>query len=226
MELMVVIAIMVALMGIGIPSLYAIFDIEQRSAARELALTYRFLLNEASLRNVTFRIAYDLDAGTYQVQVGDPRTLIFGTPEERAAYEEQRERELRRFTQRQIAEGEGPAEDPSDRFANLPSEGFDTTVDLPTGSRFAWVWTPQYGEAQVPSEEAPEDASENHVVYTYVFASGEAEHAAIRIVSAGDPEDGYSVEVEPLTGQVTVTSDLIDPTESMAWLPREGPTFQ
>jgi hypothetical protein len=41
-----------------------------------------------------------------------------------------------------------------------------------------------------------------------------------------DPEDGYSVEVEPVSGVVTVDSELTDIGSSLAWLPSEGPTFR
>ena len=66
-EIMVVVAVLGLLAGVGIPALSGILDLQQRGAAKEIAQTYTMLVDEAALRNQTFRIAYYLDAGTWQV---------------------------------------------------------------------------------------------------------------------------------------------------------------
>jgi prepilin-type N-terminal cleavage/methylation domain-containing protein len=232
-EIMVVLAIMAVVLGIGIPSLAAIFDIQQRGAARELASTYGFLVNEAAMRNVTFRIAYHLDEGWYEIQVGDPDTLVFSDPETRARFEDERERDMKSITPSSgrdgnTAEGEGEEEesDALDRFRGLDSPGFQSKVELPTNSRYAFVYTPQYGEPQTPSDTPPEKPEDAKVVYSYVFANGVAEHTVVRIVDIGDPEDGFTVEVEPLSGRVSVESELRDIGESMTWIPDEAPSIR
>ncbi|MDP2309069.1 MAG: prepilin-type N-terminal cleavage/methylation domain-containing protein [Pseudomonadota bacterium] len=224
-EIMVVIAIMAIVLGIGVPSLAAIFDLQQRSAARELAMTYSFLVNEAAMRNVTFRIAYNLDAGTYRIEVGDPDTLVFSDPASRAAYEADRERDLKKFSKKEEAEAEEQP-DALDRFAGLTSPGFESNVELPSNSMFAYVYTPQYDEPQTPSEEPPETEAEQKIVYSYVFANGVSEHTVVRIVSIDDPEDGYTVEVEPLSGKVSMESEATDIGANMAWLPTEAPDYR
>jgi type II secretory pathway pseudopilin PulG len=224
---MVVLAIMVVVLGIGIPSLSAIFDLEQRSAARTLANTYSFLLTEASMRNVTFRIAYNLDARSYTIEVGDPDTLVFSDPATREAFEEEQQKAMKRFSPSgSLKDGEEAPTDPTQRFANLTMPGFESKVELPTNCVFAWVYTPQYTEPQTPSDPPPENAEDQRIVYSYIFANGESEHTVVRIVDADDPEDGYTVEVEPLSGKVTVESELTDIGESMAWLPGEAPTIR
>ncbi len=234
-EVMVVLAIMAVVLAIGVPSLTAIFDLQQRGAARELAMTYSFLVNEAAMRNVTFRIAYHLDEGYYQIEVGDPDTLVFSDPETRARFEEERERDMKRVSRR---DGPSVTDDPEDqaeegeesdaleRFQGLNAPGFQSKVELPSNSVFAFVYTPQYAEPQTPSEEPPEKPEDVKVVYSYVFANGVAEYAVVRIVDAGDPEDGYTVEVEPLSGRVSVESELRDIGESMTWIPEEAPTIR
>lgn len=224
LEIMVVLAIMAGILAIGIPSISSIYDLQQRGAARELALTYKFLVAEAQMRNVTFRVAYNLDAGTYKIEVGDADTLIFSDPESLARFEAERARELKRFTRKE--EEEAKDDDPLARFEGLTMPGFQSEVQLPGNSMFAWVYTPQYGEAQTPSDEAPEDPADARIVYSYVFASGEAEHTVVRIVNISDPEDGYTVEVEPLSGNVHVESELTDIGASMAWLPAEAPSYR
>jgi hypothetical protein len=45
----------------------------------------------------------------------------------------------------------------------------------------------------------------------------------VRIVDADDPEDGWTIEVEPLTGKVNLEPEIVDPEESLSWIPDEGP---
>jgi hypothetical protein len=45
-------------------------------------------------------------------------------------------------------------------------------------------------------------------------------------VDNDDPEDGYTIEVEPISGKVSVTTELVDPRQSMTWRPTEGPQLQ
>jgi hypothetical protein len=232
LEIMVVLAIMAAVLAIGIPSLNAIFDVQQRSAARELGMTYSFLVNEAAMRNVTFRIAYHLDERYYQIEVGDPNTLVFSDPDTRARFEQEQADRMKYATGRQAEEAaaeaaeDGEELDALDRFEGLVTPGFESKVELPANSMFAFVYTPQYDGPQTPSEEPPEKPEDAKVVYSYVFANGVAEHTVVRIVDAGDPEDGYTVEVEPLSGKVSVESELRDIGESMSWIPDEAPTIR
>ena len=79
---------------------------------------------------------------------------------------------------------------------------------------------------QTPSEEPPENQEDAKVVYSYVFANGRAEYTSVRIVDATDPEDGYTVEVEPLSGKVSVESEVTEIGASMAWIPTDSPDIR
>ena len=228
LEIMAVMAIMAVVLGIGAPSMAALLDVQQRGAARELAQTFRFLQDEATMRNVTFRVAFNLDTNGYRIEVGDPNTLVFSDPAQREAVEQERERAMRRFSRgADKAAAEGAAEGQG-RFANLDVPGFASDVRLPEGTAFGWVWTPQYGEPQRPDtgERPRGDDDPPRVVYAYVFSNGEVEHTVVRVVDPDDTEDGYTVEVEPLSGAVSVVTEEIDPTARFAWLPEEAPTLR
>ena len=54
-------------------------------------------------------------------------------------------------------------------------------------------------------------------------ASGQAEHAVIWIHSEGDDSDGYTIEVEPLSGAVKLHNELIDWEDSYDFVPDEAP---
>ena len=80
-EVLVVVALLVSITAISMPALDTLFQLEQRKVAKELTLQYGLLHDQAVMRNVTFRIAYHLDEGYYQIEVGDADTLIFNDPE-------------------------------------------------------------------------------------------------------------------------------------------------
>ncbi len=227
-EIMVVIAIIAVVVGIAVPSLSAAFDLQKREAASTLARNYTSLLEEAALRNVSFRVVYYLDRNAWQVEVGDPTTLVFDTPEKREAFEQQQKDDMKRYTQRELEEGKAAElEEKSGRFQGLDASVFQTAQELPSGTRFDFVYTPQYGpDGLRPSEEPPEDPEDEAIAYTYIFPNGTAEHTVVRIVDAEDPEDGYTIEVEPINGRVTLKTELVDPRQTFAWLPEEGPELQ
>ena len=231
-EIMAAIALMSVVMVMAVPTLQGILDLQQRGAAKELAQTWSWLRDEATLRNVSFRIAFNLDRGTWRVEVGDPAASVFGTPEDREKDEEERKDELKRFTKKELEAGEADdldgTDDPNNSFTGLETTVVATEQSLPGGCRFLYVYTPQYGEEGMrPSEEGPPDDTElDHIAYAYIFPDGSMEQAVVRIVDEDDAEDGWSVYTEPLNGKVLMDSDLLDPATLNSWMPEEGPTLR
>lgn len=223
-EIMVVIAIIVVVSGVAIPSMALLLDLQQKNAVTQLATTFAYLRDEATLRNVTFRIAFNVDRHQWKVEAGSPDATIFATPEERENWEKDFVDQIDRFTEREIEEG--AAEDLMDqtgRFEGLTDVTLDTEVELPTGSRFAWVYTPQYGDPVAPMEEPPEDPALDQIVHAYIFPDGQMEFTMLRIVGDLDEDDGYTLVVEPLTGRIHVENDDLDYREMYDWLPEQGP---
>ena len=229
-EIMVVMAILAIILAVGMPAVSGVLALQQQAAITELSKTYVWLIDEAAMRNATFRIAYNLDRNTWKVEAGDPSTLVFSSPEEREKHDEEIADKMSRFTKRELEEGAGAEiEDAAGRFEGLDDPVFTTAQTLPDGIKFAFVYTPQYGdEGLKPNPDGPSDDEEEDIIaYTYIFSDGTAEHTVIRIVDEDDEADGYTLEVEPLSGVVRVTFDEItDPADSMDWLPDEGPTLQ
>ena len=233
-EILVVIGVLGLILAVTVPTMAGVFDLQRRAAAKELAQTYQVLVDEAALRNVTFRVAYDLDANSWKVEVGDPNTLVFGSPEEREAYEQDLHDKMSRYTERELEEGRVDDElldDPTNgQFEGLQDSALVTEKSLPSSTRIAFVYTPQYGPDGArselePGDELPEEDEDRTIAYTYVFPDGSAEHTVVRLEDAEDPEDGYTIEVEPLTGKVNLSLDVLEPGQSLAWLPVEGPVI-
>ncbi len=224
-EMMVVMAVIAVVIAVGAPVLSSVFDLQQRGAAKTLADAYRLLQTEAMLRNVTFRMAYNLDRSTWSVEVGDPSALIFTDPRSREEWEEEQQRKLKRFTKKELEEGQAnDIIDQGGRFSGLDVPGFPTKGALPDSCRFAYVYTPQYGEPVTPSEVVPEEREDERVVYSHIVPDGTMEFTVVRIVDIDDPADGYTVEVEPFSGQVRLETDETSIGASLAWIPSEAPT--
>jgi len=227
MEVMVTVAILLLIVSIAIPSMSGLLALQQRGTVQELATTFAYLRDEATLRNVTFRIAFNLDRGTYEVHAGAPDATIFQSEEERIEWEEDLEDRLSRFTERQISEGAADElMDQTGRFQGLEDVTLDTKVELPGNTAFGWVWTPQYEEPVEPSEELldeDDDTEDDTVVFTHIFPNGQMEPVVVRIVDIDDPEEGWTVIVEPLTGRIHLENDLVEPDDLFDWLPDEGP---
>lgn len=230
-EIMVALAIMVTIGAVAVPTLDGLLGLKQRAAAKELTQTYTWLLDEAALRNVAFRVVYNLDQRTWAIEAGDPATMVFSSPEAREEFDEELEDAMSRFTKREIEEGAAEEiEAKKGRFTGLEGldVGFETAKPLPDGTVFSYVYTPQYEEeGQQPTKDGPpEDPSEEIMAYTYVFPDGTAEHTVVRIADEDDPDDGWTIEVMPISGEIKMTEAILDPQESLDWVPEEGPEIR
>lgn len=230
-EIMVAIALMGVIAAIGVPAINGLLDLKQRAAAKELTQTYTWLLDEAALRNVAFRVVFNLDRRTWSIEAGDPNTLVFSNPEKREEFDEKVEDDMTRYTQREIEEGDAEeVEGKRGRFTGLAELNvpFTTAKSLPDGTRFEYVYTPQYEkEGLRPSPDGPpDDEADDRIAYTYVFPDGTAEHTVIRIVRDDDEDEGWSIEVLPISGDIRLSTDLVDPSKSLEWIPDEAPELR
>lgn len=221
MEIMIVMAIAIGLFAVAAFSFADLYGVQQRGAATKLAMTIQQLHDEAVMRNVTFRIAFHLSEGRWEVEAGDPKSLIFASPEDREEADNLYAKKIENLTD----EEREKVKVLEQRFTKFV-ETFDTRGELPAGARFGGVYTPQYGVMMEPPAEGDDKTGKNAkpaVVYAYLFPNGFVEKTVIQIVSVNDSTDGFTVEVEPMTGIATVHPTLIDWESTDDFIPDEGP---
>jgi hypothetical protein len=224
LEVMVVMAILLVLTAVLLPAGRSVFELEQRHAARRLATIYERFHDEAVMRNRSFRISFYLDENRYVIEPGEAGALIAASPEDRE-----------RFEAAELAKMQYMSEEERTAFLNRERQPFEALeeagkmeVQLPGGVRLGGVYTPQYGRMVVPGEKLEgmgDDEDAKLRVLTYIMNNGFSEHTLVWIVDADDPEDGWTVEIEPLSGAVRVHGELVDPRDSFGWVPEEGPSL-
>lgn len=226
-EVMVVMAIMLILVAVLVPGMSSILELRRREGARQLAATFERLHDESVMRNLSFRVTFYLDEHKYTIEPGKPGALIAAGPEEREKFEQDLQSKLRFMNPEEREAWLRNAEQP---FESMQG-GRTITVNLPAGVQFGGFYTPQYGRVIRPGEvldgertEGAElsDEQETLKVYSYVMNTGYAEHTLVWLTEAGEPNDGWTVEVEPLSGAVKLHGELLEPSD-FAWLPEEGP---
>jgi len=219
MEILVVIAILLFLLAVLVPSVMSILQLQQRKAATDLALLYNQLHDEAVLYNATFRVRYDLVGNQYKVDVGETRAIIYSSPEQREKYEEERRQRLALMSEEERKQWLAQHKP----FSNLQTK-FKTEFTLPRNTRIHGVYTPQYGKFMTLEELGDFDEEESKELFSYVFSTGFTEHTLIWITDDVEhPDDGYTVEIEPLSGKVHIHGELLDFEDSFEWVPDEGP---
>jgi len=87
-EIVVVLTLVGALMLAAVPSLRAVFEVDLRTASRELAATLRYVYDEAAVQNITMRVVYDLDHRSWWVEGADSDVRIFANRDEKDAFKE------------------------------------------------------------------------------------------------------------------------------------------
>jgi prepilin-type N-terminal cleavage/methylation domain-containing protein len=222
LEMMVVIAIVLAVTAVMVPVGRSLFDMNQRSAARKLALTIERLHDEAVMRNRTFRISFFLDENRYVIEAGEPEALIAAGPEEREQQEASLKAKLALMTEEERREWRHTVEQP---FEALEVAG-KMEIQMPNGVQLGGFYAPQYGEIIRPGQKLPGMEKEDKLqVDMFVMSNGYTEHTVIWLVDAKDPTDGWTVEVEPLSGIVNLRGELIDPRDKFGFVPETPPTL-
>ncbi|HEY2729289.1 MAG TPA: type II secretion system protein [Polyangia bacterium] len=234
-EIIVVLAIVGLIMGLGVNALRSLARSDLRGAATHLSGAMRFLFDRASTTGKTHRLVLDLEGGRYWAEITDDK---FYVPREVESPEETRRREeleAKEDEERLAAEAKAAAATSGSSSSSSSSSGLpmDSSFDVskldvgefrPKRARFAAfkelalkpvtlskrvvfrsVYTPRSTEP-VTSGRA----------YIYFFPLGQTEAA---IVSLSDPggETVYSLVAHPITGRVRVYNQEVKP-------PISGPT--
>ena len=219
-EVMVTIAIALALIAVLAPTARSVFEVDQRAAARKIAVLYERLHDEAVMRNLSFRVAYFLREGKYVVETGEAGALIAASPEEREAFDEEMREKLRNMNEKQRLAFMQSRKQPFQSMGN----GGKMEFTLPSTVQFGGVYTPQYGRLVRPDDDLGQGEDEPLRAVSYVMNNGFIEHTLVQVVSLSGSA-GFTVEVEPLSGVVHLHGELVDVYDIREDVPEDGPSL-
>jgi general secretion pathway protein H len=192
-ELLVVIGVIAVLAMAAAPAVESITGANARQAAGELAGSMRALLDTASLRHATCRMALDLDANAWWAECAPGRAGMEKDPDraDRAAKE---------------LEERFPDEQDPDRRRLLALTKFGAYQDRLVKKR-ELPGNAGFGEVRV---EGRREATAKGTAYVYFFPGGQAQRAYVPIV---DGSNLYTVVMEPFTGRARVVVGKVEVKE-------------
>ena len=201
-EILVAIMLAVVLIAVSIPAFNAATDSDLKAVASKIAAASRACYAEAAVKNVTLRIAYDIDKQAYWIEAFPGTYRVMGSErdldEVREEEEELAEAEKRR---RELEDRYGSDEDHeaaplAPKF--VPVEvAFVEPQRMPRRIRIKGVRTPQFRQVV-----------EDGKAYTHFFPNGWAERTLVYIEDSGGSV--ITLEMQPLTGRVIVHDGELD----------------
>lgn len=201
-EIMVAIMLATVVIAIAIPAFNSATDSDLNAVAVRISGASRACFGEAAIKNVTLRVAYDLDADAYWVEAYPGTFQIIGEErdleEARDDEEEKAEDEKRRKEQDERYGGEEDMEAAPFVAQFVPVEvGFVEAQRMPARIKIKGVRTPQFRQVVTDGK-----------AYTHFFSNGWAERTLVYIEDSGGSV--LTLETQPLTGRVIIHEGELD----------------
>lgn len=201
-EIMVAIMLATVVIAITIPAFNAATDSDLNAVAVRISGASRACFGEAAIKNVTLRMAYDLDANAYWVEAFPGTFQIIG---------EERDLEEARDAEEDLAEDAKRKKEQEDRYGGeedmeaapivatfVPVEvGFVEAQRMSGRLKIKGVRTPQFRQVVT-----------NGKAYTHFFPNGWAERTLVYLEDSGGSV--LTLETQPLTGRVIIHEGELD----------------
>lgn len=185
LELLVVVAIIAAIMVLSLRFLGNTLRIQLRKETSHLVGAIKFAYNEAAIRNIPYRLVFDLTEQEYWLEEGSGAFLL-------SLSEDEDEKEKIKKKENE-EEGEPPP------AFTLADEDVVKKISLDDSKvRFRDVYVAHQ-----------EGIIEEGIAYLYFFPNGMTELAVIHLADE-DFEMNYSIIVKPLTGKSRVEQGYVD----------------
>ncbi len=236
-EIVVVLAVMSLMVSMVLVGFGAQRSAELNGAVTELANTIRFAFDKARVSDSYYRLTIDLEKGTFALQAADEamylpatdrdgKTLVLSESEleDRAERDKRAKEQYFRSVQSQVYREPGDDEDgggsatpdpygvqardvPRRRpplFESFKDEnalsGLGKPIALPEDVKIVYVRTAEDPDPITAGQAA-----------IYFFPQGRTQLAHIQIVDTrSEEESAYTIEIQPLTGRVTIVPEKED----------------
>jgi prepilin-type N-terminal cleavage/methylation domain-containing protein len=204
-EIMVAVMLVTVVLAVAVPAFNAATDSDLNAVAVKISGASRAAYGEAAIKNVTLRVAYDLDAqaywveafpGTFQIIAEERDLEEVRDEEEEKAEDDKRKKELE---DRYAAEDDTEAATLVANFVPV-QVGFVEAQQLPRRLKIKGVRTPQFRQVVTTGK-----------AYTHFFPNGWAERTLVYLEDTGGSV--LTLETQPISGRVIVHEGELDWTQ-------------
>ncbi len=189
-ELLIVLAIVGLVLGLGYPQLKRIYRSSLRSAAAQMAGMIRYGYDISVIKGRIHRVVFDFDKAVYRLEVSNTDELVSleeETSQDEAKKKEEREQPLSEEEPQKVPPF-SPAEGEAGKDRNLPSGIiFDSVENVST-------------KKKVTSDFA----------YLYFFPSGMTEDVIIRFSGEKSNTGFYSLRINPANAKVLIEGRYLE----------------
>ncbi|MEI6092992.1 MAG: prepilin-type N-terminal cleavage/methylation domain-containing protein [bacterium] len=186
-EILIVLAIVGMIIGIGIPQVQRVFRTNLKSSAAKLSGLIRFAYDSSVVKGITHRIVFDFDKRSYKLEVS-PKGDLISLDNEKA----KKDAELKKSLD-QDKESEKPP-----TFYPYEGEAGKEMV-LPSGIIFDSIENISI-KRKITSE----------IAYLYFFPQGMTENVIIRLKSEKGEAGYYSIKVNPANARAKIEGRYIE----------------
>jgi prepilin-type N-terminal cleavage/methylation domain-containing protein len=185
MEVLIVLAIVGMIIGVGIPQVQRVLRTNLKTSAMRISGTIRLAYDSAVVKGTIHRIVFDFDKRSYKLEVSNTNELV--SVEELSS--------LKKTEKEKKEEGEA---EPAPSFSPYEGEAGKGNI-LPAGIVFDSVENVSL-KKKVTSD----------VAYLYFFPQGMTEDVIIRLKSEKGERGFYSIRVNPADAKTKVEGRYIE----------------
>lgn len=214
-ELIVAIAIVALIMGLVIGGMDRYLETDMKTASNKLGSTIRYLYNKSVTEGLYMRLVFDITERTYWVEATrDPFLLTTQEADKDKKEEKKKEEEKQKKAEEEAkaAEEGAPAEEvPEGTIEKSTGQIPKLEIKKPQFSQVeSFLLKPTklpdniyFKDVITEHQPAPQEGGEATINF---FPNGYVEHAIVNLRDEDD-EIHYSLETNPITGQVKIENE-------------------
>jgi len=187
-EILIVIAVLAAVIGIGTPTIKNVLRTNLKSSAFQIASLSKFAYDSAVIKGKIHRIVFDFDKRTFQLQVSSSDELVEVVDEEDDPKSDREEREKQEKQKKEV-------------FYDFPG-GIGKIQKLASGVELDSI------ENLSTKKKYTEE-----IAYLYFFPQGATEDTIIRLSGQKSRTGFYSIRLNPLNGKAKIEGRYLEVEE-------------
>jgi prepilin-type N-terminal cleavage/methylation domain-containing protein len=183
LEVIVVVAIIGLIAGIGIPQINRVFRTNLKTTSTQISSMIKYSYDAAIINHMTYRIAFDFSSNTYHLEVSKSQEGFLLDAEEdkkeSILYKDEKQKKENNFA---------PYSGEWGRAVQLPQNlKIENIVDVKTRKEYS-----------------------SDIFYLYFFPHGQTQEVIIRLNGEKAKIGFYSIWVDPITARCTVEGRYLD----------------